>query len=213
MTHPQRPRRPASLSHIEADRLVGGSDPARRLAAAHATAQAVLRRGSEAHRGQDAGEVARLVRLVETEGLEVVAALWAESSADTLPGALWRLYALREWIRRSPVVVAQRYSLGVQRAEVAGAVAGVPTPPTPAEVEALADAVLAGAITTDLDVALDRAAAFYRVVGTGTALDADLHDQPHGEEAARDTRRASHLLRTAEDLRLAARKARAGALE
>ena len=35
--------------------------------------------------------------------------------ADTLPGALWRLYVLREWVRRDPATVADRYRLGVAR--------------------------------------------------------------------------------------------------
>ncbi len=208
---PHRPRRPASLDPAQADRIAGGADPALRLRAAHATAQAVLRRGHESD--VDVETVDRLVRLVETEGLEVVASLWADSDAASLPGALWRLYVLREWIRRTPVEVTARYALGAQRAEVDDAVAGVPAPPTPQEVAALADAVLAGAVTADLDVALDRAAAFYRVVGTGTALDADLHDAPHGPEAAHATRSAANLVRTGEELRDAARRARAGTLE
>lgn len=161
----------------------------------------------------DPETIARLVRLVETEGLEVVAPLWSESSPETLPGALWRLYLLREWIRLSPVEVTERYRLGSVRAEVADAVAGVPNPPTPSEVAAIADTVLAGALTSDLDVALDRAAAFYRVVSTGTALEADLHWEPHGEQAEQATHRASNLLRTSEELRRAARHCRAGTLQ
>lgn len=209
-SHPRRPRRPASLAPAQADRIEGGVDPALRTAAAHRTAGAVLRRG---HEGADAAEISRLVRLVEAEGVEVVAELWAESGPDTLPGALWRLYALREWIRRSPIEVGRRYELGLQRAQVAGVVAGVAEPPTPEEMKRVADAVLAGAIAADLDVALDRAAAFYRVVGTGLALDADLHELPHGDDAERFTRRASNLVRTAEELRESARRARAGTLE
>lgn len=210
MTERPHPRRPASLDPAIADQIAGGVDPARRAQAAHVTAHAVLTRG---HESTDPAEVARLISLVETEGLDVVAPLWADSSPDTLPGALWRLYLLREWIRRSPVDVTARYRLGAKRAEVADAVAGVPDPPNPEEVVALADAVLRGALTADLDVALDRAGAFYTIVGTGTALDADLHDQPHGADAERATLRAANLLRTGEELRRAARRSRAGELE
>ena len=208
---PSRPRRPASLDPVQAAQVPGGVDPAARAQAAHVTAHALLGRGHEA--GIDAEEVRRLVRLVETEGVDTVASLWADSAGDSLPGALWRLYMLREWIRRAPLEVADRYALGSRRAEVADAVAGLPHPPTPEEVAALADAVLTGAVTADLDVALDRAAAFYRVVGTGTALDADLHELPHGPEAETATRRAANLVRTAEELRHAARRARAGDLQ
>lgn len=204
------PRRPASLDPAVAEQIAGGVDPEEHTQAAHLTAEAVLRRGRET---DDPATIDRLVRLVETEGLEVVAPLWSDSSPDTLPGALWRLYLLREWIQRSPVEVTERYRLGSARAEVADVVAGVPSPPTPGEVAAIADAVLAGALTSDLDVALDRAAAFYRVVATGTALEADLHDLPHGEDAERATYRASNLVRTSEELRRAARHCRAGTLE
>jgi len=209
--HSGRYRRPASLDPVRAAQVPGGLDPAARAQAAHVTAHALLGRGHEV--GIEPQEVDRLVRLVETEGVDTVASLWADSASDSLPGSLWRLYMLREWIRRSPLEVADRYALGSRRAEVADVVAGLPHPPSPEEVAALADAVLAGAVTADLDVALDRAAAFYRVVGTGTALDADLHDLPHGDTAEVATRRASNLVRTSEELRQAARKARAGTLQ
>ncbi|GMA30252.1 hypothetical protein [Litorihabitans aurantiacus] len=203
-------RRPASLDQVRASQVPGGLDPAARAQAAHLTAHALLGRGHEADITPE--EVGRLVRLVETEGLDTLAALWADSAGDSLPGALWRLYVLREWIRRAPREVADRYALGSRRAEVDDVVAGLPHPPSPDEVAALADAVLTGAVTADLDVALDRAAAFYRVVGTGAALDADLHELPHGDEAETATRRASNLVRTSQELQLAARRARAGTL-
>ena len=111
--------------------------------------------------------------LVEREGLDVVAALWSDSPADSLPGALWRLYVLREWVRRDPATVADRYRLGVAAAPVHDVVAGVADAPGPADVLAVADEVLSGVYTGDLDVALERAAAFSRVLATGAAFDAD----------------------------------------
>ena len=45
---------------------------------------------------------ARLVTLVDDLGLSPVADLWSARPARSLPGALWPLYALREWVRRSP---------------------------------------------------------------------------------------------------------------
>lgn len=206
---PHRPRRPVSLAPRHVEKIVGASDPAARTEAAHLTAKAVVQRAGA---GDDA-EVARLVALVDTEGLDDIAELWAGSPADTLPGALWRLYLLREWIRTSPERAAQWYRLGAGRAAVDDAVAGVVTPPGAAEVAELADSVLAGAVTADLDVALDRAAAFCRVVATGGALDADLHHEPHGEDAEDHTRRAHRLQQLAGELRSAARRTRTHGLE
>ena len=116
-----------------ADELPGDLDPALRGEVAHTTANAIVHGGRAS---EDPAVVDRLVRLVEAEGLDTVAGLWSDSPPHTLPGALWRLYALREWVRRDPRTVAVRYRLGEQRAEVHGVVAGVAAPPGPAEVAA-----------------------------------------------------------------------------
>ena len=153
----------------DADAYLGGQDPAERVEAAHATAEALIRHG----RTGDDAVTARLVSLADEHGIDEVALLWADRPADSLPGALWRLYALRAGIRRQSELIARAFEAGRHRAPVYEAVAGVGDPPGPAEVRALADAVLAGAFTGDLGVALERAAAFCRVVSTGWALLAD----------------------------------------
>lgn len=206
-----RPRRPAMLDPLQADELVGDVDPALLSEAAHTTAGAVVHGGRM--RSEDPDLLARLVALVDEEGLDAIAALWARSPADTLPGALWRLYLLREWVRRDPRTIADRYRLGVQRAEVAGVVAGVAGLPGQAEVVALTDAVLTGVYNADLDVALERAGSFLRVLATGSALDADSIDDSDEAQAVRVTRRASALLTTAEELEVAAELWRHGRLD
>lgn len=208
MTGRSRPRRPASLDKYAAEQLADGFDHGRRAEVAHTSARALVARGRAS---DDPAVHDRLVRLVETEGLDTVAALWAGSPPATLPGALWRLYVLREWVRRDPRTVAERYRLGTQRAHVADAVAGVASPPGPEEVMAVADAVLSGVYTADLAVALERAGAFCRVLVTGSALDADLVDD--ADLAGRMTRGANGLLRTAEELEDAARLWRADRLD
>jgi hypothetical protein len=109
--------------------------------------------------------------------------------------------------------VADRYRLGVDAAPVHGAVAGVVTPPGPADVLAVADAVLSGVYTGDLATALDRAAAFCRVLATGAAFDADHLDTVDPGGADRLTRGASSLVRTADELARAGALWRAGRLE
>jgi hypothetical protein len=212
----------------------GGVDPAELVEAAHATAEALVRHG----RSGDEVVTARLVALTDEHGIDEVALLWADRPADSLPGALWRLYALRAGIREQSELMARAFDAGRRRAPVHEAVAGVADPPGPAEVRALADAVLAGAFSGDLGDALDRAAAFCRVVSTGWAFLAD--DVPtddvvvtvggraclpaplaeadrDGAEAERDgattlTRRAFDLLRTGTQLESAARRWRSGTL-
>jgi hypothetical protein len=205
---PRRPRRPARLDPRALDRFPGDLDPTLRAEVAHNTARALVHRG----RASDDDEVReRLVGLVDSEGLDTVADLWADSPPGTLPGALWRLYLLREWVRSDASAVAERYRMGISRAEVHDVVAGVASPPGPEEVRAAADAVLSGVYAADLAVALERAAAFCRVLATGSAVDADLVED--AALAGRITRGASGLVRTAEELEHAAGLWRAGTLE
>ncbi|GAA4724233.1 hypothetical protein GCM10023216_12670 [Isoptericola chiayiensis] len=203
-------RRPAMLDPQEAENLPGSLDPARRDEVAHTTARAVVH---QARAAEDPEVVARLVRLVEDEGLDVVAGLWADAAPATLPGALWRLYALREWVRRDARTVGLRYRLGVDAAPVQEAVAGVPRPPTPSDLRDLADAVLSGVYSGELDVALERAGAFCRILATGAAYDADAREVADPDQAARMTRGAADLVGTAGELEHAAALWRAGSLD
>lgn len=188
------------------DALVGAPDPAERIEAAHATAEALVRHG----RAGDDEVAARLVALTDEHGIDEVAALWADRPAATLPGALWRMYALRAGIRRDPEVMARAFDVGRVRAPVHEAVAGVGDPPGPDEVLRLADAVLTGAFVGDLAVAMERAGAFCRVVSTGWAMLADTDPDP--ESASGMTRRAAGLQRTAAQFEVAASRWRDGSL-
>ncbi|WP_449385827.1 hypothetical protein [Cellulomonas soli] len=208
---PRRPRRPALMDGAQADAIPGGLDPEARDALAHTTAAALVRHGRA--EADDPQVVARLVALVETEGLDLVANLWAQSPPVSLPGALWRLYVLREWVRRDPQTVADRFRQGVAAAPVHGAIAGVVDPPGPDDVRAAADAVLSGVYTGDLADALDRAAGLCHVLATGAAFDADHLDVLDPDHADRTTRGAASLARTGDELTAAAQQWRAGHLD
>ena len=194
---PPRFRRPAMLDQQTAEAIPGGIDPALLPEVAHTTAAAIVH---QARALDDPELVGRLVHLVETEGLDVVASLWADAAPHTLPGALWRLYVLREWVRRDPATLSARYRTGISAAPVHEVVAGVASPPGPSELSELADAVLSGVFAGELDVALERAAAFCRVLAAGVALDADEHEGVDDERAVHETRGAASLVRTAEEL-------------
>lgn len=142
-----------------------GTDPIAQLHAAHETAAALLRVGRAA---EDPGVTARLVAIVDEIGLSTLADLWSHRPAATLPGALWRLYLLREWTVSDPDGAAREYAAGVRFTEPNHAVAGV-DPPGPAEVRRVADAILRGAFTGDFAIALERASAFCHVVASGRA--------------------------------------------
>lgn len=207
-----------------ADSIAAGPDPALLEEVAHLSANVVVLRGRAT---VDPEVLKRLVTLVEIEGIDAVAELWASSPSNTLPGALWRMYLLREWVRTAPEVFALHYRLGSGSAEVAHVVAGVTSPPNPQDVSALADQVLSGLFDGELDVALERAAAFCRVVAVGATHDADSVDNSgRGEpvtvelessNTARIARKlvagASSLTSTADDLEDAARLWRRGKLD
>ncbi|WP_084451493.1 hypothetical protein [Janibacter indicus] len=200
MGDPGRPRRPLHFGP-DAMEAHGGTlpDPAETPAAAHAAAQTVV----EAGRGGASPETtARLVRLVEDIGIDTLAQLWADRPARSLPGALWRVYVLRAWIQRAPEVAAREYAAGMAVAQVNHAIAGVVDPPGADEVRDLSDRILGGIFDGDLAVALERAAAFCRVVATGRA---SLDDG--------DVTAAAAMVGTAEDLEASARLWRAGSLD
>lgn len=175
-------------------------DPAVVSQVAHESAAALVNAGRAS---TDADLTARLVGLVDELGLDTVAELWCAQPARSLPGALWRLYALKEWIRRDPHGAAKEYRDGLRFADVAAAVAGVAEPPGPDELRDMIDAILRGVFTGDLALALNRAGAFARVVAAGRAADAQTgaDARSSGEHA----RRAAAMLSTGEDLDACAR--------
>ncbi|WP_226346379.1 hypothetical protein [Agilicoccus flavus] len=175
MTSPQRPRRPAYLPPSAMDAFAQERlDPAVITQVADESAAVLVRVGRSS---DDPVLTARLIDLVDEIGLATLAEMWADRPARSLAGALWRLYVLREWVRRDPAGASHDYRDGVVHADVAGVVAGVADPPGPDELRRLVDDILRGIFTGDFAVALERAAAFCRVVaagrGTDSAADAD----------------------------------------
>lgn len=165
MSGTPRPHRPVLRSPDALEALGQGSDPVAELHAAHETAAVLLHVGRAA---ADPAVTARLITLVDTLGIETLAELWATRPANTLPGTLWRLYVLRDWVTANPHQAAREYGAGAALAEPDHAIAGA-DPVGPDEVRDVVDAILRGVFTGDFALALDRAAAFCRVVSTGRA--------------------------------------------
>jgi len=163
MTKPQKPRRPSLQESAALEALADRTDPVERLHLAHETAAALLRIG---HAATDPAVTRRLVALSDEIGLAAIADLWADRPAHSLPGALWRLYVVREWVVTDAEEVAREYAAGVPVAEASHVVAGIDWP-KPEEVRRTADEILRGAFSGDFAMALDRAAAFCHVVAAG----------------------------------------------
>ena len=159
-----RPARPAQLNPAVADNLAGGMDPQAIDDIAHTTAEALLDR---VHHTQDPQVVARVLTLVEHEGVDLVAELWSKSDPESLPGILWRLYMMRTWMVRNRGSVARLWRVGEPAAGAASAIAGIDPAPEAADIVRTADSILRGAFTGDFAVALERAGVFCAVVSLG----------------------------------------------
>lgn len=195
-----RPRRPSYTDPNALESLGDRTDPIAALHAAHETAAVLVRRGRAAG---DPETVGRLVALVDRIGISDLADLWSARPARSLPGALWRLYLLREWVRTDPHGAAREYAAGIRFTEPNHAVAGV-DPAGPEEVCRVVDEILRGVFTGDFAVALERAAAFCHVVASGRA------DVTAGHRAVIQ---AGRLQAMAGDLGASAQLWRAGTLE
>ena len=201
------PRRPVHFGP-EAMEEHGGltPDPADLVEAAHQSAAVVVAAG------RDAESAERFVTLVDDVGLSTLAELWSERPARSLPGVLWRLYVIREWIRRNPAQASREYAAGMRFAEAHHAVAGSAEPPGPVEVGLVADEILRGVYSGNVATAFDRASAFCHVVASGRAELADGADVDDPEVGTRQTIQAAAMQGTALDLQACARLWRAGEL-
>ncbi|MBM7051585.1 hypothetical protein [Rothia sp. ZJ1223] len=155
---------------------LGGADPALISAAAYESAHAILGR---ARTHSDLTVITRLVEFTDHYGLETIAEMWSQAAAVSTPGALWRMYALRHTIRKNPSLISHYYTLGMESDQVSRVVSGVADPPTDREIVSTVDAILTGAYTGEFDVALERFAAFCKVVALGQ--DAVAHHLHFGE--------------------------------
>jgi hypothetical protein len=187
---PARPHRPARFADLtEMIDAAGGSTAQSRAEVAAATAAVLVQAG------RSPGDGARFVALADSVGIDTLAALWHDADPVSLPGALWALYLLRQWCRSSSDEVTRLWRAGEHLAPAESVVAGVGEYADADAVQHTADAVLTGVYQGDLAVALERAAAFFRVVAAGRrSIGPDAQFAPDGVDlAARNERVASSL--------------------
>lgn len=190
--------KPTQFSGSKFEEFEGGADPAHISRVAHETAQALL---SRVRGNPDPEVIERLVAFADKQGIDAIAELWAQSSAKSLPGALWRVYLMRTLIRQRPDVIAFLFQRGTEiTPTIDHVVAGAPTPTGPEEIVELADQILRGLFQGDFAIALDRAAAFCRLAAAGAASLADDADATEPERSTALTTQALRLSETAADL-------------
>jgi hypothetical protein len=203
---PCRPHRPSLYADLTALIDAGGGDgPNSRAEVAAATAAVVVRAG-RAPQACGADDDA-FVDLADRIGLDTLAALWRDSDPTSLPGALWALYVLRQWCRTNGEEVSRLWRTGEPHAAADVVVAGVGDLADIDSVRRVADSVLAGVYRGDFAVALERAAALFRVVASGRRELARADERGDVER-----RLAERNERAAADLTIAAARWRAGTL-
>lgn len=203
--------KPTKLPGEMFDYLEGGEDPAQISRVAHETAQALLAR---ARQSADSGVVDRLVAYTDEHGIDTVAELWSRAHPRSLPGALWRIYLLRLLIRQDPQGVSFLFQRGVDESPgIDPVIAGAVAPTGPDEIIELADRILRGVFQGDFAVALERAAAFCRMAGTGAASIADDLENTEPERSTELTTRSLRYSQTAGELVASARLWRNGTLD
>ena len=207
----ERHAKPVKFAGYQFEAIQGGDDPAAVTRLAHESAAALVTRVREE---RDPHVVERLVTFTDEHGIDAIAELWSRATPRSLPGALWRIYLVRAMIRSDPGGISLFYKRGIGVAHtIDPVVAGAADPAGPHEVLALADQILRGVFTGDLAVALDRAAAFCRVVAAGCASLADDADAAEPGRATDLTKRASRLSTIAVDLSASSKLWAEGALD
>jgi hypothetical protein len=202
--HQSRPHRPAPYADLTAFiDAAGGLTPSSRAEIAAATAAVLVQAGREPGGDQDE----RFVALADQIGIDTLAALWQDSDPVSLPGSLWALYLLRQWFRINGEEVRRLWQAGEHLAPADAVVAGMAEPGDVDSVRTVADAILNGVYRGDFAVALERAAAVFRVVAAGRRFLAE-----NDERGKTELELADRNERVASDLTSAARKWRAGTL-
>ncbi|KAA8827604.1 thymidine phosphorylase [Bifidobacterium tissieri] len=203
--------RPAQLDPALMEHLSGGVDPQQLSEISHTTAASLLDR---VHHTQDPQTVARVLTLVEHEGVDLVAELWSGGDPDSLPGVLWRLYMLRTWMRRNRESISRLWRIGEPVAGASSAIAGVDQAPTAEDIARTADSILSGAFVGDFAVAMERASAFCAVISAGLVAEARRRQEREAELAGPNrisSSGAAHLLKTARSLHSTSKDFKAGA--
>ena len=214
--------RPARLDPEAAEQIEGSTDTAVASELAHRAAQALIGGFPGTETEDDPITRSGIVAAVATNGIDDIAELWADSPATTLPGTLWRLFLVREWIRRDPELVDRRYATVIDlteaddttNARLESALSEARPAPSPTGLREHLDAVLAGSVegsVTEIAPLLSATAGFLRALAAGS--NPVWIEDDTDELADRVTRRDSALLVTADELTDAARRAAAGLLD
>lgn len=202
--------RPVLQPSAQFDWRIGFDEPGSTSRLAQETSWALLDR---VRGGADPEVVERVVGLAAGEGIDDIAELWSTEGQHSLAGVLWRLYLLRRAVAADDDGAADLFRRGLAAAvTIDPVVAGAAEPVTPESISTLCDTILRGAFLGELDIALERAASYCRVMALGSTDLADARDAHDEDHAAHLTTRALSYSTLAHELHAGARRWRDGTL-
>lgn len=216
---PRDYQRPLLQPTFTFDWIIGSDEPGAAHRLAQETSWALLDRVRSVADPEVVDRVVRLASGADTgagsgAGIDDIAELWANAGPHSLAGQLWRIYLLHRIAEHDSEGAAELFRLG-QDASVTidPIVAGVAAPVDPASIRALCDQILRGVFSGDLAIALERAAAYCRVMSLGATALADDRELLDAEHATQLTTRALRYATFADELRTGARRWRDGSLD
>lgn len=176
----------------------GQGDPAAISELAHETAAAVLARLSG-----DEEAIDDAIRYIDEEGIDELAELWEYAPANSLPGALWRLYVIRTTLLDNEQAALEAIRLGITASEHLD---GPNDAPTTEEVLEFATETFRGAFTGDFGLGLEKTAMLAHLGAEGLRqIDPGLlplGEETREERADRYEGLANDLLRAASQWKL-----------
>ena len=208
----RKPRRPAIIEPETLEYLEGEEDPALSSESAHTSARILVKSPNGEWSDPEPETKERLLAFMQGNGVDELAELWSRSPVNTLPGVLWRLLLINQWVKRYPEGVNTRFKQGLNSPQLSEYldIDGAHSLDFPAWKKQLGQ-ILSGSFDDNFADFLDRSQAVLRVLAASESvwMKKDSANPLANEVTLRD----NALLVTADELLDAAAMYREGRLD
>ncbi|MCU9986752.1 hypothetical protein [Mobiluncus curtisii] len=208
----RKPRRPAIIEPETLEYLEGEEDPALSSESAHTSARILVKSPNGEWSDPEPETKERLLAFMQGNGVDELAELWSRSPVNTLPGVLWRLLLIDQWVKRYPEGVNTRFKQGLNSPQLSEYldIDGAHSLDFPAWKKQL-EQILSGSFDDNFADFLDRSQAVLRVLAASESvwMKKDSTNPLANEVTLRD----NALLVTADELLDAAAMYREGRLD
>ncbi|WP_297587069.1 hypothetical protein [uncultured Mobiluncus sp.] len=208
----RKPRRPAIIEPETLEYLEGEEDPALSSESAHTSARILVKSPNGEWSDPDPETKERLLKHMQDNGVDELAELWSRSPVNTLPGVLWRLLLIDQWVKRYPEGVNTRFKQGLNSPRLSDHldIEGAHSLDFPVWKKQLGQ-ILGGSFVGNFADFLDTSQAVLRVLAASESV--WMKENPQDVLANAVTLRDNALLATADELLDAATMYREGRLD